>query len=848
MRWLPVVTWLACSDPPDSRPPPEAPACGNAVVEGDEACDDGNARNDDACLSTCVEASCGDGFVHRGIEACDDGDDDDSDECRSSCELARCGDGVLWSGVEACDEGEDNGAAGARCHEDCRRVAWDLDTSEVPLDPSADHWREPVRLYAVELDGRLGTDVLVAVDVLEPSAGSGAVHLLGDGTGALRGPILGEEGRTAAADLELADVDSDGILDVVGYGSPQDVIAVQVGADDALGPIATWPTASDERGLSPLDVEVFDQTGDGVLDVVVNTRESLDLTVLAGDGAGGFLAPSHLPLPELPQSYRADEMVQADVDGDGNADIVLGEAFSAELLVFRSAPGPFDPPVVGDTDAAVRLFAGFDHDHDGDDEIVGFSASTGDLVVQDLDGDTLVVLATIPAPVGADACEPAFVPPARGDADGDGRDDVLFACEDGRALLLSHGPAPSEPELRALQCGDCGTRVANDAQMSSVRLADADDDGAVDALAVFAGGEIAIWWSDGTGPQEPAASLVAHALVWGFARDVGAARVGDVTGDGRSDIVVATEGRYPAVLRGIGNRTFLAPGAVTNGFVSDVVAADLDGDGVAAPSFVRSAADGGPVEPGDVTIDVGRWVAGLTRIVPNLDGTATAGALVGRDPVDPLAARIDGDALDDLVYLSTFDAHAVVHFGADGVLGASVAVPLSATDPTGLTAGDVDGDGRTDLAIVDAGRVELRLGDGAGGFSGPRFVPVSADRVALVDLDADGADDLIAFDDVGARIFPSAGDGGVGDVARTVDAATAVARGDVDGDGLLDTVWGTSEAEIRVEAGFASGAASAPTSIAVHGPVIDVVASDLDADGRDEIIVADRADGVTVVR
>ncbi|MEZ4449127.1 MAG: DUF4215 domain-containing protein [Nannocystaceae bacterium] len=45
------------------------------VQAGVEECDDGNAVDTDACLSTCVAAKCGDGQVQEGVEECDDGND-----------------------------------------------------------------------------------------------------------------------------------------------------------------------------------------------------------------------------------------------------------------------------------------------------------------------------------------------------------------------------------------------------------------------------------------------------------------------------------------------------------------------------------------------------------------------------------------------------------------------------------------------------------------------------------------------------------------------------------------------------------------------------------------------------
>jgi cysteine-rich repeat protein len=92
-------------DPGDGDGDPE-PKCGNGTLEPGEACDDGNPDDTDACLSTCVAASCGDGHEQAGVEACDDANFDNTDTCLTSCVAASCGDGYVGPG-EACDDGND---------------------------------------------------------------------------------------------------------------------------------------------------------------------------------------------------------------------------------------------------------------------------------------------------------------------------------------------------------------------------------------------------------------------------------------------------------------------------------------------------------------------------------------------------------------------------------------------------------------------------------------------------------------------------------------------------------------------------------------------------------------------
>lgn len=69
--------------------------CGNSIVDGVEECDDGNGSNTDACLNTCVDATCGDGYRQSGVEECDDGGSNGEcpASCSTSCTENSCDDG-----------------------------------------------------------------------------------------------------------------------------------------------------------------------------------------------------------------------------------------------------------------------------------------------------------------------------------------------------------------------------------------------------------------------------------------------------------------------------------------------------------------------------------------------------------------------------------------------------------------------------------------------------------------------------------------------------------------------------------------------------------------------------------
>ncbi|HEY0132938.1 MAG TPA: fibrinogen-like YCDxxxxGGGW domain-containing protein, partial [Nannocystis sp.] len=69
------------------------PVCGDQFVQPPEQCDDGNLSDNDACLSTCKGATCGDGKVFQGQEQCDDGNQSNNDQCTVTCKTATCSDG-----------------------------------------------------------------------------------------------------------------------------------------------------------------------------------------------------------------------------------------------------------------------------------------------------------------------------------------------------------------------------------------------------------------------------------------------------------------------------------------------------------------------------------------------------------------------------------------------------------------------------------------------------------------------------------------------------------------------------------------------------------------------------------
>ncbi|MBC8069747.1 MAG: DUF4215 domain-containing protein [Deltaproteobacteria bacterium] len=82
--------------------------CGNGLMEGEEACDDGLDNIDTgACTSTCAVAACGDGFVQDAVEECDDSNTDDGDGCSATCMTEGAADSSGSGGADTTDTAAD---------------------------------------------------------------------------------------------------------------------------------------------------------------------------------------------------------------------------------------------------------------------------------------------------------------------------------------------------------------------------------------------------------------------------------------------------------------------------------------------------------------------------------------------------------------------------------------------------------------------------------------------------------------------------------------------------------------------------------------------------------------------
>lgn len=222
---------------------------------------------------------------------------------------------------------------------------------------------------------------------------------------------------------------------------------------------------------------------------------------------------------------------------------------------------------------------------------------------------------------------------------------------------------------------------------------------------------------------------------------------------------------------------------------------------------------------------------------------------------DARLTDVDSDGDVDVVYL--IGDQIVTHLGTgEGAFGPALygeTVFEQAAD-----VGDVDGDGRVDLAMINRydNTLEIALGDGVGGFAlqvPPLATSAAPALVRVADLDGDAGVEVIVGTDSAVEVFRSDGDGspqpgfGVG-VGGPV---LSLGLGEYDGDGDPDLLYvreAYGNQELFVRLGDGDGTFGSQVMVDVDGDTPRGVAGgDFDGDGDGDIAYVDAALGMLYI-
>ncbi len=551
--------------------------------------------------------------------------------------------------------------------------------------------------------------------------------------------------------LASGDLNGDGRIDMVTANFSDNTITVLL--NQGQGVFQPAPGSPIGVGFSPAAVGIGNLNGDNFPDLVVVNALSNYLTVLVGNGQGGFSPGMGSPLA-VGNGPRA--LAIADVNNDGRLDLVVGNVLDNNVTVllntglggFTAAPG--SPVAVGSNPFALLVI-----NIGGTTSPDLITANYSDSTISVLLGNGLGGFSPAPGSPIAVGAGPAAL--ASGLLNGDTRRDLVVANSSAGtvSVLLGDGtggfsPAPGSPLT-------VGT------QPQALALADLTGAGVPDLVVANSGADnIGVWLGNGAGGfsaapiAPPATGLRPDALALADYNNDGKIDIGVANGRSNSVSVLLNICGQPtptvAVTRtptatpaipvtatptatyppgGCGSENFVrapgAPFAVDNG-PDGAVAADFNGDGLLDVATANFGAN-------DVSLLLGNAAGGFTPA-----GTLPA---VGGGPKALVSADFNRDGKRDLA-TANFAGDSISVLLGDGAGGFSPAISITVgagSGPLALTTGDFNGDGFSDLAVTRlAGGVSVLLGDGRGGFTptaGSPF-PAGNDPGALVSADFNG--------------------------------------------------------------------------------------------------------------
>lgn len=523
-----------------------------------------------------------------------------------------------------------------------------------------------------------------------------------------------------AVDFSIADLNSDGNVDVVvANRTTSENISVLLATDH--GSLGTR-TDSTLTASELLAVRLADFDHDGIIDLIASDGKSA-VWFAGGGGDGEFGSASEhrfiFPFAGTPTQTPTTILNQADLNSDGNLDLVVGQPTSGAFnTLFGDGDGNFGTAeviFVGEQLVSLAI-ADLNNDdvvdvistsHKGQFVAVHLGSAEGVFGI-DLEATGVGVIFDAP-PDGINAV----------DVDGDGLTDLVAysALNDSVSILRNDGLGSLESP----------STLSLDSAPSNLSLRDIDSDDNVDFLIPQpADDRITLVFGDGTTSGDGAT------ISLDTIDQPNKIEAADVNGDGTTDLIVLGSSQL-GVLLGAENREFAsAPPIDLGNATSQIVTADFNRDGAIDIALGSSSSTGTKVT---IRLGSGDGIFGPAVDYPLAASDSTPLPLSGLRSID-----VDDDGDMDLIASDpTSDSIRVLLGDGDGTF-ATAMTTIVGGNPVDFTLTDVTGDGIEDLIVAAArdGMANVLTGVGDGTFIDRQDYYLGANPVGIAVIDVLG--------------------------------------------------------------------------------------------------------------
>jgi hypothetical protein len=680
--------------------------------------------------------------------------------------------------------------------------------------------QQPDAIVAADFRGNGRTDLAVA-----DSRSNDVTILLGNGDGRFRvaGQIsVGESPVSLAAGDFRGDDHID--LAVADYGTiagTGEIVILRSNGDGTFSKLA--PLAI--RSVSNPQVLLADEFDkDGKTDLVVGDFTSNDVSVLQSDGDDAFHVAATIPVGQ--PSYA---LGSRDANGDGRTDLFVADEHAVDVEVLAgNGDGSFrnvnsDPAGLQPVSIVSADFNG-----DGRPDVAVVNEYTQDVTILLGNGDGTFRRGAV-IPVGLQPIAAVV-----GDFNGDGRPDLAVAdgVSNDVTILLGNGDGTFR---------DTGTYPAGTAP-AAIAAGDFNGDGHTDlAVANALSNDVTILLGDGLGTFQTAPPISIPVPLENVLSDPLALAAGDFDGQGRDELAVACFTSSDVVIVKV-NRdgTSQIANAVTiNGNCSGIAAGVFGPDGRTDLAVVSSLVDQVTILDGDGH--------GAFRIASKI------GINELEAPSAITTAHVNSNGVTDLVVVYYDLNLATLLLGkGDGTFQAPRdIVPDRPGGVEWVAPVDLTGDGRTDFvfALTDPSDIRVSLSLGGGEFADPNTVNLGTRNVPLfADLNGDATPDIAVVDSAGRILVRMGRPGQPRSFDPPIVANPGIPSRDIaaiplDRGVLLASADALDDAVSLFLFDATSDHFNVVGLLETRNLPAQIVAGDLDGNGRVDLVVRNAADG-----